>query len=69
MSQQDRLIYSYRLMEATMKTQKNKKRDVARLSTLDEFLEGEDKREEFEVVAIKEVRSWQATQTTKSKSI
>ena len=34
-------------------------RSTAKLTTLDEFLAGQGKREEFEAVAVKEVLAWQ----------
>ena len=34
-------------------------RSTAKLTTLDQFLAGEGKREEFEAVAVKEVLAWQ----------
>ncbi len=37
-------------------------RSVAKLSTLDVFLKADDKLEEFEAVAIKEVIAWQIAQ-------
>jgi predicted XRE-type DNA-binding protein len=38
-------------------------------STLDEFLEEDGDREEFQAVAIKEVLAWQLTQAMKAKNL
>jgi antitoxin HicB len=42
----------------TMRTRKRVRRSTARLGTLDDFLESEGKREEFEATAVKEVLAW-----------
>lgn len=42
-------------------------RSVAKLSTLDVFLKADDKLEEFEAVAIKEVIAWQIAQAMKAQ--
>jgi hypothetical protein len=42
-----------------------RRRSTAKLSTLDDFLVGEGKREEFEAVAIKEVLAWQIAEAMK----
>lgn len=44
-------------------------RSTAKLTTLDEFLQGEGKRDEFEAVAIKEVLAWQITEAMKTNKI
>ncbi|MBX9847446.1 MAG: hypothetical protein K2Z80_37275 [Xanthobacteraceae bacterium] len=46
---------------------KNRKavRNTAKLSTLDDFLTKEGKREEFEAIATKEVLAWQIEQAMK----
>ena len=44
-------------------------RSVARLTTLDDFLGEEGKREEFEAIAIKEVLAWQIEQAMKENNI
>lgn len=49
-----------------MKKKSKRPRTTGRLSTLDEFLAGEGKREEFEAAAIKEVLAWQIEQAMKA---
>jgi len=44
-------------------------RSTDKLTTLDEFLAGEGKLEEFEAVAIKEVLAWQITQAMKTQNL
>jgi hypothetical protein len=44
-------------------------RSTARLTTLDDFLGEEGKRDEFEAIAVKEVLAWQIGQTMKEKNI
>ncbi len=44
-------------------------RSTAKLATLDEFLQGEGKRDEFEAVAIKEVLAWQIMEAMKASKI
>jgi len=44
-------------------------RSAAKLATLDQFLQAEGKRDEFEAVAIKEVLAWQITEATKVNKI
>jgi DNA-binding Xre family transcriptional regulator len=46
-----------------------KSRSVRKLSTLDDFLAKEGKREEFEAVAIKEVLAWQIGEAMKAKKL
>jgi predicted XRE-type DNA-binding protein len=50
-----------------------KKRTVGRstksLSTLDDFLQKDGKREEFEAVAVKEVLAWQIGEAMKSQNL
>ena len=46
-----------------------KKRSVAGLTTVDEWLEEEGWREEFEATAIKEVLAWQLAEAMKSKNL
>jgi DNA-binding Xre family transcriptional regulator len=46
-----------------------KSRSVRKLSTLDDFLSKEGKREEFEAVAIKEVLAWQIGEAMKAKKL
>src|SRR3954470_22912608 len=50
-------------------TRKKKARSTLKLTTLDDFLEGEGKREEFEAVAIKEVLAWQIAEAMKANKI
>lgn len=57
-------------MKKTKKTATAKpRRSVAGLTTLDEFLTSEGKREEFEAVAIKEVLAWQIGEAMKAQKI
>ena len=44
-------------------------RSVADLSTLDSFLKGQGKFEEFQATAIKEVLAWQILEAMKAKNI
>lgn len=44
-------------------------RSTAKLTTLNEFLSAEGKRDEFEAVAVKEVLAWQIEQAMKEKNI
>jgi transcriptional regulator with XRE-family HTH domain len=44
-------------------------RSAAGLTTLDDFLKGEGKREEFEAVAIKEVLAWQIAEAMKAQNL
>ena len=46
-----------------------KPRNARRLSTLDDFLAKEGKREEFEAVAVKEVLAWQIGEAMKAKKL
>jgi antitoxin HicB len=52
-----------------MKTRKKAPRSTAKLSTLDDFLESDGKREEFECVAIKEVLAWQIAEAMRNGNI
>jgi transcriptional regulator with XRE-family HTH domain len=45
------------------------RRSAAKLSTLDEFLEEEGKREEFEAVAVKEVLAWQIAEAMRKSNL
>jgi len=44
-------------------------RSTAKLTTLDDFLGAEGKRDEFEAIAVKEVLAWQIEQAMKEKNI
>src|SRR6266849_4398726 len=44
-------------------------RSTAKLTTLDDFLQGEGKRDEFEAVAVKEVLAWQITEAMRINKI
>src|SRR5579863_10573675 len=44
-------------------------RSTAKLTTLDDFLAEEGKRDEFEAIAVKEVLEWQIEQAMKEKNI
>jgi hypothetical protein len=44
-------------------------RSTAKLTTLDDFLSEEGKRDEFEAIAVKEVLAWQIEQAMKEKNI
>ena len=52
-----------------MAKRKKKPRSVGKLSTLDDFLTVEGKREEFEAVAIKEVLAWQIAEAMKANKL
>jgi antitoxin HicB len=51
------------------KRKKKRLRGTAKLSTLDDFLAAEGKREEFEAVAIKEVLAWQIAEAMKANKL
>jgi antitoxin HicB len=57
------------MMETDMATKKKLIRSTAKLTTLDDFLGKEGKRDEFEAVAVKEVLAWQIEQAMKEKNI
>lgn len=44
-------------------------RSAAKFTTLDEFLQEEGKREEFEAVAVKEVLAWQIEEAMKANKL
>ncbi len=44
-------------------------RSTAKFTALDDFLQGEGKRDEFEAVAIKEVLAWQIEEAMKTNKI
>jgi predicted XRE-type DNA-binding protein len=48
---------------------KKTRRTVEGLTTLDDFLKEEGKREEFEAVAIKEVLAWQIAEAMKAQNL
>ena len=48
---------------------KKPRRSTKKLTTLDEFLKGEGKLEEFEAVAIKEVLAWQITEAMRAQNL
>ena len=52
-----------------MKKKKKIVRSTAKLATLDDFLKGEGKLDEFEAVAIKEVLAWQIGEAMKARNI
>jgi len=52
-----------------MATRKKKARSTGKLSTLDDFLAADGKREEFEAVAIKEVLAWQIAEAMKKSNL
>jgi hypothetical protein len=56
-------------MEAVMAKSKTRRRSARKLSTLDEFLTKEGKREEFEAVAVKEVLAWQIGEAMKARKL
>jgi antitoxin HicB len=57
------------LKVAGMKKAKKAPRSAAKLSTLDDLLKTEGKREEFEAVAIKEVLAWQLVEAMRAGKI
>ncbi|MFZ5733327.1 MAG: Fis family transcriptional regulator [Pseudomonadota bacterium] len=52
-----------------MKKKKALGRSPAKLSTLDDLLKEDGKRDEFEAVAIKEVLAWQIAEAMKAKKL
>ena len=48
---------------------RRKPRSTAKLATLDDFLKGQGKLEEFEAVAIKEVLAWQIGEAMKAQNL
>src|ERR1700745_210439 len=57
------------MKETNMARKKKAIRSTARLTTLDDFLGEEGKREGFEAIAIKEVLAWQIERAMKEKNI
>jgi antitoxin HicB len=55
--------------EGVMAKQKKSRRTPRKLGTLDSFLKGEGKLEEFEAVAIKEVLAWQIAEAMKAGNL
>ena len=56
-------------MKACDMKKKKAIRSPAKLTTLDDFLQEEGKRDEFEAVAIKEVLAWQIAEAMKTNNI
>lgn len=52
-----------------MKNRRKRLRRTGKLGTLDDYLAGEGKREEFEAAAIKEVLAWQIEQAMKAAKL
>ncbi len=52
-----------------MARKKKVARSTAKLTTLDDFLGREGKRDEFEAIAVKEVLAWQIERAMKEKNI
>ena len=52
-----------------MASKKKRPRSTRNFTTLDDFLTGDGKREEFEAVAIKETLAWQITQAMKTNKL
>jgi antitoxin HicB len=52
-----------------MAIRKKRARTTGKLSTLDDFLTADGKREEFEAVAIKEVLAWQIAEAMKKSNL
>ncbi len=52
-----------------MKKKKKTARSAAKLATLDDFLKGEGKLEEFQAVAVKEVLAWQIGEAMKAMNL
>jgi predicted XRE-type DNA-binding protein len=48
---------------------KKTRRSVGKLTSLDDFLKQEGKREEFEAIAIKEVLAWQIAEAMKTQNL
>jgi ribosome-binding protein aMBF1 (putative translation factor) len=57
------------MKETGMARKKKVVRSTAKLTTLDDFLGEEGKRDEFEAIAVKEVLAWQIEQAMKEKNI
>jgi len=57
------------MAKTVMAKKRKKRRSTARLTTLDEFLAAEGKRDEFEAVAVKEVLAWQIAQAMKQRKL
>jgi antitoxin HicB len=55
--------------KAAMAIRKKRARTTGKLSTLDDFLTADGKREEFEAVAIKEVLAWQIAEAMKKSNL
>src|ERR1700747_1160850 len=57
------------MKEPNMARKKKAIRSTAKLTTLDDFLGEEGKRDEFEAIAVKEVLAWQIEQAMKENNI
>jgi ribosome-binding protein aMBF1 (putative translation factor) len=57
------------MKEIAMAKKTKKSRSTRKLSTLDDFLTEQGKREEFEAVAVKEVLAWQIGQAMKASKL
>jgi antitoxin HicB len=55
--------------DETMKKTRKAARSTRELTTLDQFLKGVGKLEEFEAVAIKEVLAWQIAEAMKAQNL
>lgn len=58
-----------KLKEAVMAKKTKRPRTTGKLSTLDDFLSADGKREDFEAVAIKEVLAWQIADAMKKSNL
>jgi antitoxin HicB len=54
-------------METNMAAKKKVIRSVAKLTTLDDLLGEDGRRDEFEAIAVKEVLAWQIEQAMKER--
>jgi ribosome-binding protein aMBF1 (putative translation factor) len=57
------------MKETNMARKKKVIRSTAKLTTLDDFLGEEGKRDEFEAIAVKEVLAWQIVRAMKEQNI
>jgi hypothetical protein len=57
------------MKETNMATKNKVIRSTAKLTTFDDFLSEDGRRDEFEAIAVKEVLAWQIAQAMKEKNI
>jgi antitoxin HicB len=67
--ERDRNLRILGMKETNMAKKKKAIRSTVKLTTFDDFLSEDSKRDEFEAIAVKEVLAWQIAQAMKEKNI